>query len=337
MNPRLLVALSALLAAALGLVAGGCSAPPPSGASADAPGPDAFPLPADGEFSVMTFNLHRYGLQDRDDGTPPAPRPEADALVDVIRQAAPHVLAVQEMGDPAAWADFKYRLRQAGLDYRFEEYLRRDPLDVNLAVLSQYPIVARQPRTNDLYTIGPTQFPVQRGFLEVDIEVTPAYRFRLLVAHLKSKVFHEYGQAEMRRNEARLLGNHVRAALNENPQVNLVVAGDFNDTPESRPLREIHTYQGEPILLDLRPADSAGDAWTARTDDDNHQRSDYILVNAGMLNEVQIGKTYVARTLGLQNATDHRPLVATFVAHERGPESAPDLSARRPPVFPPSP
>lgn len=336
MNQRLLVALSALLAAGIGCATGGCSALGPSGASTDGATPEAFPRPAADEFSVMTFNLHRYVLQDRDDGTAPGPRQEADALIEVIRQAAPHVLAVQEMGDPAAWADFKYRLRQAGLDYRYEEYLRHDPLEVNLAVLSQHPIVGRQPRTNDLYTIGPTQFPVQRGFIELDIEVTPAYRFRLLAAHLKSKVFHEYGQAEMRRNEARLLGNHVRAALNENPQVNLLVVGDFNDLPDSRPLREIHTYQGQPILFDLRPTDPAGDAWTQRMDDDVHQRSDFILVGTGMLNEVQIDKTYVARTPGLQNATDHRPLVATFVAHERGPESAPDLSARRPPVFPQS-
>ncbi len=334
MNQRLLVALSVLLAAGLGLATGGCSALAPAGSPADDDRAEAFPQPAADEFSVMTFNLHRYALQDRNDGTTPAPRPEAEALIEVIRQAAPHVLAVQEMGDPAAWSDFKYRLRQAGLDYRYEEYLRQDPEDGNLAVLSRHPIVGRQALTNDLYTIGPTQFPVQRGFIELDIEINPAYRFRLLVAHLKSKVFHEYGQAEMRRNEARLLGNHVRAALDANPHVNLLVVGDLNDLPDSRPLREIHTYQGEPLLFDLRPADSFGDAWTLRMDDDVHQRSDFILANAGMLNEVRIDKTYVARVPGLGSASDHRPLVATFVAQERGAESAPDLIGRRPPVFP---
>ncbi|HKL21263.1 MAG TPA: hypothetical protein VJ904_05620, partial [Tichowtungia sp.] len=41
--------------------------------------------------------------------------------------------------------------------------------------------------------------------MDVTIQVTPEYRFRLINAHLKSKVYSPLGQTEMRRNEARLL------------------------------------------------------------------------------------------------------------------------------------
>ena len=305
----------------------------PSPAAATA----AFPRPAENEFSVMTFNLHQYALTDREgaaDTLEPKPREEAAAIVDAIRQISPDILAVQEMGDPRAWDEFKLRLRESGEVYPYEEYLRQDPGDRNLALLSRFPIAARNAHTDDTYTIGPTQFPVRRGILEVDLDITPSYRLRLMVAHLKSKLFHEYGQAEMRRNEARLLCNHVRAALKDDPNLNLLVLGDLNDDPASRPLREIVQYQEEPILHDLRPEDFAGAAWTYRGADDNHQRLDYLLASKGLLPEVVLDKTYVVNLLSLAKASDHRPLVGTFVAAERALEAAPDLSSRKSSEFP---
>jgi len=326
---------AALLPLGAGLWLAGCSPAGPGAAdNAAAPG---FPRPASNEFSVMTFNVNQYALLDRD-GDPatlqPKPRAESDSIIEVIRQTAPDVLAVQEMGDPAAWAEFQYRLREAGLDYGYEEYLRRGQHELNIAVLSRFPIVARNSHLDDTYTIGPAQFPVMRGFIDIEIEVTPAYRFRLMVAHLKSKVFHSFGQAEMRRNEARLLGNHVRDALDGNPHINLLVVGDFNDDPDSAVLREIRTYKRKPILFDLRPADSVGDAWTRRDNNDVHHRIDYLLASPGMLNEMIPAKTYAVRSPLLSGASDHRPLVAVFASEERSPEAAPDPASRRPPEIP---
>lgn len=328
--------LTLLVAVSLGAIGcSRCSTAPES--IENAKGSATLPRPDKGEFSVMTFNLNHYTLedaQDTSDNQQPFPRPEADALVEIIRQAAPDILAIQGMGPADAWAEFQHCLRAAGLDYRYVEYLPRDGQNAHLGVLSRFPIVARQPHTEDRYTIGPTQFPVLRGFIDIDIEPNPGYRFRLIAAHLKSKRFHEYGQAEMRRNEARLLGNHIRAALAENPDINLLVLGDFNDEPGSRVLREVLEYQGKPLLFDLRPVDDAGDAWTRRAEADTHQRTDYILPNSGMLNEVILAKTGILRSARLLNASDHRPLVATFVAREQAKDQAPDLSTRTPPVFP---
>lgn len=297
----------------------------------------AYPRPAPGEFSVMTFNLNQYALMDRDgnaDTLEPKPREEAEAIMAAIHDVSPDILAVEEMGDPAAWAEFKFSLRQAGLEYPNEEYLRRGRSELNMAVLSRFPIVERQSHTDDTYTIGPTQFPVMRGFIDITIEVNPQYRLHLMVAHLKSKVFHSFGQAEMRRNEARLLNNHVRDILKDNPEANLLVVGDFNDDPSSAALREIRAYKGETILNDLRPTDTVGDAWTHRENDDNYHRIDYMLASRGLLPEVVPDKCFAVRAAGLERASDHRPLVATFTAAEHGADSAPDLSTRIPPEIP---
>ena len=314
----------------------GCSLfqkPAPASASVQ----PAFPRPAAGEFSVMTFNLNQYALMDRDgsaDTLEPKPPEETAAIIDTIKEVSPDILAVQEMGDPAAWAEFKYNLRQAGLEYGNEEYLRRGKSELNMAVLSRFPIVDRQSHTDDTYTIGPTQFPVMRGVIDIGIEVNPQYRLRLMVTHLKSKVFHSFGQAEMRRNEARLLNNHVRDALKDNPEANLLVVGDFNDDPDSAALREITTYQRKRLLHDLRPMDPVGDAWTHRENDDTYHRIDYMLASDGLLAEAIPDKSFVVRSPALLKASDHRPLVAIFAAAERGPEAAPDLEKRLPPEIP---
>ena len=139
----------------------------------------------------------------------------------------------------------------------------------------------------------------------------------------------------MRRNEARLLGNHVRNALRENPDDNLIVLGDFNDDFSSAPLRNITKDKSHPILFDLRPTDASGAAWTHRDASDTYTRIDYILVSAGLLPEAIPEKLYIPEALHLPIASDHRPLVATFVAADRSPD-APllDISTRLPPSLP---
>jgi endonuclease/exonuclease/phosphatase family metal-dependent hydrolase len=268
-------------------------------------------------FSVMTYNLHQYALVDRDGGgKPDDPKPENErrAAITLITKERPDVLAVQEMGDAAVFARFRDDLRAAGLNYPYSELLQRGRAEMNLAVLSRFPIAAVQHRTNDWYSIGETRMPVLRGFIDVDIQVNPEYRFRLLTAHLKSKVYHSLGQTEMRRNEARLLNKAVREILDKNPDINLLVAGDFNDDYNSAPVREVCGRRGGE-MTDLRPADSAGDVWTYFYPAvDGYSRFDYFFASEGMLKEWVRGQTRVVRDTLTREVSDHRPVVAVFRA-----------------------
>jgi endonuclease/exonuclease/phosphatase family metal-dependent hydrolase len=261
----------------------------------------------------MTYNLQRYCLDDRDgDGqrNDPKPKEEVDALIRVIAAVRPDVLAVQEMGHRELFDEFRRLLRQAGLDYPQSELVPAPGREaVNLALLSRFPIVSRQPVTNEYYTMGEARIPVLRGFLSVDIQPDPAYRFRLLAAHLKSKVFTAAGQTEMRRNEARLLNKQVRQDQQDRPDINLLVAGDLNDSINSAALREAMGRQ----LWDLRPRDHVGDVWSHYwAEEETYQRIDYLLVNENMRREVVMEKTHVVRHPLTAQASDHRPLVAVF-------------------------
>lgn len=266
-------------------------------------------------FSVMTYNLERYALMDRDgDGESDDPKPieERTAVVDLIALTRPDVLLVQEMGGEAVFKEFQKALREAGLDYSDAELLQRGRFEINLAVLSRFPIVSVQHHVEDRYRIGKANLYVARGFLDVTIQVNPTYQFRLFGAHLKSKVRSPLGQTEMRRNEARLLNKQVRAILKETPDINLLVAGDLNDDYKSAPLREVAGRRGGK-LFDLRPEDAVGDVWTYFSSSvDRYSRLDYLFVSEGMRPEVVSDKTRVVRDPLTTRASDHRPVLGVF-------------------------
>ncbi|MBC8207389.1 MAG: endonuclease/exonuclease/phosphatase family protein [Kiritimatiellaeota bacterium] len=272
-------------------------------------------MPEAETFSVMTYNVRQYARMDRDGGgeaDDAKPKEAREAVIQLIAAARPDVLALQEMGDEIAFSHFQDALREAGLNYPYAELLQRGQVEVNLAVLSRFPIVSVQHRTNDWYRIGSAKVPVARGFIDVDIQVSPTYRFRLMNAHLKSKVYSPLGQTEMRRNEARLLNKAVRDILEETPEVNLLVVGDMNDDYASAPLREVAGRRGGE-LIDLRPLDSAGDAWTCfHAPTDSHSRFDYLFVNEGMKPEVIEERTRVVRDPLTYKASDHRPVIGVF-------------------------
>ena len=288
------------------------------------PAPPEAPAEAEDEFSVMNFNLHLYGLADRRSTGLLEPKPEAErnAVAAIIARERPDVLAVQEVGNPTVFEEFRYALKEAGLDYPHAEYLQRGQSEQNLAVLSRYPITDRQPRTEDRYSLGEAQVAVLRGFIDVEIQVRPDYKLRLLVAHLKARVFHALGQTEMRRNEARLLNKHVRAHLKENPGINLLVVGDMNDTYSSAALREIMGKQQQ-FVRDARPADEVGDVWTYfEPGEDEYSRIDYLLVSEGLWPELVPDRTRAVRHPLNLLASDHRPILGIFKARECAPSGA---------------
>lgn len=302
-----------LAAAWLAAIAAGCGR-----GGAPAPAPE----PAAGEFSVASYNLRHYSLEDRDgDGVRAEPKPAAErrAAVELLGRWKPDVLAVQEIGGTDVLDEFRCALRGVDLEYPHVEHILQPGSPVGLAVLSRFPIVARRPKTNDTYRIGDAELPVLRGFIDVDIEAPGRYRFRLFVAHLKSKVYHPRGQTEMRRNEARLLAQHVQQALRDQPAANVLVVGDLNDSPDSAPVQKL---LGEETarLFDLRPIDAVGDAWThhSRTVD-VYSRIDYALASASMVPAFVRGKSCVIRDPAAPVASDHRPLFLVFRARGRDP------------------
>ena len=283
------------------------------------------------QFRVATYNLENY--LNEANGTRPAKSDQAKAKIrESIRALSPDVIAFQEMGSTNVLLDLRAALKTEGLEFPYWEHVTGFDTNIHVAVLSKFPFTARRAHTNGTFLLSGRRFRVSRGFAEVDIQVTPAYSFTLITAHLKSRrQVPEADEAEMRLQEAMLLREIVDARLSREPDANLIVLGDFNDTYNT-PSTKAVVGRGRDQLMDTRPAERNGDnqpnpnpryrprniTWTHYYGvEDTYSRIDYILLSPGMAKEWVKADTYIATIPNWGIGSDHRPLVATFLAENK--------------------
>ena len=236
------------------------------------------------------------------------------------------------MGTTNALLELRASLKAEGMDFPYWEQVNGFDTNIHVAVLSKFPITARRSHTNENFLLAGRRFSVSRGFSEVDIQVSTNYSFTLLGAHLKSKrPVPEGDEAELRLQEAKLLREKVDALLKANPNANLVVLGDFNNTKDSPSTKAI-IGTGKLKLVDTRPAERNGDdapnsnpryspanvTWTYYYGvEDTYSRIDYILLSPGMAREWIKKETYVLAMPNWGIGSDHRPIVAGFETEDK--------------------
>jgi len=288
------------------------------------------PSPAE-NFRIASYNLEGY--LDMPTETRPAKTLESRRKVsECICAVRPDVLAVQEVGSTNALLELRDALKADGLDLPYWEHVPGFDTNIHVAVLSRFPFAARHPHTNENFLLNGRRFHVSRGFAELVIQVNSNYSFTLFSAHFKSKRPMAMGdEAEVRLEEAKLLREKIDARLAEDPDINLVVAGDFNDTRDSPSTRAvIGRYRNR--LIDTRPAERNGDSgapsrgqkepryvtWTHYySQDDTYSRIDFLLLSRGMAREWKTNETYVLSIADWGQASDHRPITACFEARDQ--------------------
>jgi len=277
---------------------------------------------ASGEQAVVFahYNVENYLEMNRREGGEailgPKPEREKDTLIRIIKEIHPDILGVAEMGPPDQFKEFQKRLKEAGLEFPFTEYVSGADQERHLALLSRFEIVERHSEKDLFFDLNGQKEPVERGFLDVTIEVNPAFRLRVVGAHLKSKLAVPSGEALLRRNEARLLRQHIDGVLTKDPNENLLVYGDLNDTKEQPPIQEIlGPRQGPNRLKEIPLADAQGDRWTYyRRLSDTYDRIDYVLADKALLPQVDLSRSYLYRSADWYSASDHRPTVVVIKA-----------------------
>jgi len=283
-------------------------------------------------FRVAAYNVENYVDQPTESRRSVKSDDGKAKVRESILAMKPDVIALEEMGTTNALMELRASLKSDGLDFPYWEHVNGWDTNIHVALLSRFPIIARRPQTNDSYLLGGKKFSVSRGFSEVDIQVNTNYTFTLLGAHLKSqRPVPEADQAEMRLEEAKILRQKVDGLLAANPNVNLVVLGDFNQGPSFPPTKAV-IGTGKFKLVDTRPAERNGDnlpnpsprfppakiVWTHYYDvEDSYSRLDYILLSPGMAREWVKDGTFIPTIPNWGIGSDHRPVVATFEAEDK--------------------
>lgn len=265
----------------------------------------------------LMYNAQNYFV-DADVKRSPHPRRaksvrEREIVADVIASVKPEVVGLIEIGGPAALSDLQERLAARGLHYTAAKVLTRWGEDRALAVLSRHPIVEDH-SVAECALLGQTNRRMLRGILDVTVSVQQKgkaeRRFRIVGAHLKSRVGDNPGAAQsLRAREARTLADHVQRAIAANPNEPLLVYGDWNDGPAEPTLAVLtHAPKRELSLSRLAPKDSRGESWTIFYKQGNEYSTfDQIYVNSAlnrrMGRKAQMG--IVDYEVG-RGASDHR-------------------------------
>jgi len=268
----------------------------------------------------VSYNLRNFLRMDRrvdGESVKNAPKPESEVapMMRYLSEIKPDMLGVSEIGDEASALEFKRRLAEAGLELEHMAWLQGGNSARCLAIYSRFPIVENHSTADLTYEIGAKLLPIQRGLLDVVIQVNEGYQLRVIGLHLKSKrPVSDADQAEMRRNEAHLARQRADAILAADPEVNLLVHGDLNSTRDEPPVKAVQgRWNARNYLKDVRLRDSHGTTWTYHWDyADQYSRFDFVLASRGLMSEVDKEGSYLFFDKDWYTASDHRPLVLSI-------------------------
>ncbi|HEY5779353.1 MAG TPA: endonuclease/exonuclease/phosphatase family protein [Terrimicrobiaceae bacterium] len=275
-----------------------------------------------GEIVVASYNVGNYWLAGPGNGAsltkgPAKPEEEIAAVIKVLSRIKPDIVGLIEMGDESMLDDLQRRLRTAGLDYPHREWVKGADDARHVCLLSRFPIVERNSQDDVRFELDGKMLRMNRGILDVTVEVNLQYRLRLVGAHLKSRRdVPEYDQTWMRAKEAWLLREHLDDILAAAPNTNLMLFGDLNDTKNQYPIRHIIGAKGAPnYMMDLWLRDGRGERWTYywKTADE-YSRIDYLLVSPGLAKEVVTEKCGIDDSPCWDEASDHRAIYAVILA-----------------------
>jgi endonuclease/exonuclease/phosphatase family metal-dependent hydrolase len=277
------------------------------------------------EIVVASYNVGNYLLGNSEAGTsltnePAKPEAEIAAVIKVLQRIKPDIVGLIEIGDESMLADLQRRLKKAGLDYAHREWVEGADDVRHICLLSRFPIVERNSRGDVRFDLDGKALRMNRGILDVTVEINPQYRLRLVGAHLKSRRdVPEYDQARMRAKEAWFLREHIDEILSAGPETNLMLFGDLNDTKNQYAVRQIIGSKGAPnYMMDLWLRDGRGERWTYYWKAaDEYSRIDYILVSPGLVGEVVLEKCGIDDSPYWDEASDHRAIYAVIFALDR--------------------
>jgi endonuclease/exonuclease/phosphatase family metal-dependent hydrolase len=246
------------------------------------------------------------------------------SVVKDLKISEAEIIVLSGVKDASSAAEIKNSLS----GYEFMQTVESVDKGSVLAVISKIKPDKFEALTDFKYKINEREIPVSKGFAHCVFNVN-GYKFHLIGADLKDRQKHpEFTQTDMRRYEARQLRYLVNDISKKEPDSNILIVGNLNDTCGMSPLKELYNRRSgiEKRLFDIRPLDSMKNSWTYwNKGTDDFERIDYAMASFSMISEIVREKTAVIQTDNWRKASPHRPLLVTVQCKDAGKPSKEEL------------
>lgn len=240
----------------------------------------------------------------------------------VVNTVKPDILCTVEVDSRIALKHFNELIREEfNASYKHVMVIDgNDERGIDVGVLSNYEIESITTHVDDTYidSRGKEQNIFSRDCPEYKIKIGNNKYVYLLCNHLKSKGYGNFqdSNAKRQRQADKIVEIIKKYDLKKDY---IVIAGDFNDTPDSEPLKNLINY---PDLYDVLNWNGfQGEKWTYHTGKD---QIDYLLVSKALFDNitaVEIERrgiykrgnlTFPEVTNHVTQASDHASVWATF-------------------------
>ncbi len=230
------------------------------------------------------------------------------AVIALLALGKPDIIGLSEIGSEDDIKEIQTALEAEGIQLPFIYHTGGADKVRHLGMLSKFPI---HQSTEPSLEIPGQPYHIQRGILDVEIKIGEGI-VRFIGIHLKSKrLIPEFDQAEMRRNEAKVVRKHLDSIFKKQADAKLIVYGDFNDTTRSPSTRTIFgRYNARNSLRPIDLKDERGENWTHNWNhQDIYSRIDFIAVSRSLSPKIDRKISRIIDQPYWEDASDHRALL----------------------------
>lgn len=273
------------------------------------------------QLTIATYNLENlFDVWDdpytKDETTRVKPREELETIAKLLKTLNADVIAVQEVENEGVLKAFvREFLGDMGYDYIVTSQ-SNDMRGIDVGVISRVPIASvTSYKYRKLSLPGEANtWHFARDLLRVRLQATKDKTLDVFVVHLKSKRTtnkNDPKSTKWRTAEATMAKSIIDDALKKDPKAWLTITGDFNDTPETKPIDAFLKGGTAGALTDLHTHIPAEKRITY-LNEPYRSTIDYVLASPELAKRSMKEKATVFAGESLLKGSDHAPVVATF-------------------------
>lgn len=289
-------------------------------------------LSAYADVGIMSYNIENFWL--RFDGEPGSITDQGAAfdeedlarleiVAGIINERKPDVIGILECASLAELLFFNETFLEE--DYRCWSFRDRDHRSIGIPLGL---MLGKNLQVKSVELFEPESFSL-RGIIIADI-AKGEYEFTLILVHLKSKIEKKLGDSALKRDkQGNRLREIIKEKLEEGPGANIIIGGDFNDSPDvddqedAANVEDLIAKMVKPIMLgdgtqvavysptlEHSDVDINGQLWTEKTEEYGTIQFDYFFLTQGADDEfLELDHVYPEEFPGVLEASDHLPIV----------------------------